>query len=109
MKDLPASLVSSSWLQSRLGTPGLVVVDCRWYIDGRSGEAAYDAGHIPGAVHIDVDEHLAGSPEVGPGRHPLPSPELFAASMSELGVGDDTVVVAYTIRMARLRRDCGGC
>jgi thiosulfate/3-mercaptopyruvate sulfurtransferase len=95
MKDLPASVVGSSWLQSRLGTPGLVVVDCRWYIDGRSGEAAYDAGHIPGAVFVDLDEHLAGSPDVGPGRHPLPSPELFAESMSNLGIGDDTVVVVY--------------
>ncbi len=95
MKDLPASVVSSSWLMQNLGTPGLVVVDCRWYIDGRSGEAAYDAGHIPGAVFVDVDEHLAGSPEVGPGRHPLPSPEWFAQAMSSVGIGDDTMVVAY--------------
>ncbi len=95
MKDLPASVVGASWLLPRLGSPGLVVVDCRWYIDGRSGEAAYDAGHIPGAVFVDVDECLAGSPDVGPGRHPLPSPEHFAACMSDLGVGDDTLVVAY--------------
>ena len=93
--DLPSSIVSPEWLSTHLGEQDLVVADCRWYIDGRSGEAAYDAGHIPGSVYIDVDRHLAGSPVVGPGRHPLPSPEHFAAAMGQLGIGDDTIVIAY--------------
>jgi thiosulfate/3-mercaptopyruvate sulfurtransferase len=95
MLQVPAPLVSSDWLAHHLDDPGLVVADVRWYIDGRSGEAAYDAGHIPGAVFVNLDTDLAGSPEVGPGRHPLPSPERFARAMSNLGIGDDTVVVAY--------------
>lgn len=92
---LPGPLVSAEWLAAHLQHPSLVVADCRWYIDGRSGEAAYDAGHIPGAVFVDLDSDLAGSAEVGPGRHPLPSPEHFAEAMAGLGVGDDAVVVAY--------------
>jgi thiosulfate/3-mercaptopyruvate sulfurtransferase len=95
MNHLPSSLVSASWLTTHLHDADLVVIDCRWYIDGRSGEAAFDAGHIPGAVWVDLDRDLAGRAEVGPGRHPLPSPEHFADAMGNLGVGDDTIVVAY--------------
>lgn len=92
---LPGPLVFSSWLTEHLDDPGVVVVDVRWYLDGRSGEAAYDAGHIPGAVFIDVDQDLSGSAVAGPGRHPLPSPERFAEVMERCGIGDDTAVVAY--------------
>ena len=92
---LPGPLVSASWLNDRLGTTGLVICDVRWYLDGRSGEAAYDAGHLPDAVWVNLDAELAGSSSVGPGRHPLPSPERFAEAMMAKGIGDDTVVVAY--------------
>ena len=93
--DPASSIVSPEWLAAHLGDTDLVVADCRWYVDARSGEAAYDAGHVPGAVFVDLDRDLAGSPNVGPGRHPLPSPERFAAAMGALGIGDDTIVVAY--------------
>jgi thiosulfate/3-mercaptopyruvate sulfurtransferase len=95
MESLPGPLVSSAWLDQHLGAPNLLVCDVRWYIDGRSGEAAFEAGHIPGAVWIDVDRDLAGPKGTGPGRHPLPSPEHFAAAMAAKGIGDETVVVAY--------------
>lgn len=76
--------------------PRRVLVDVRWYLDGRSGRAAYEAGHIAGAVFADVDTDLSATdrPDTE-GRHPLPSPAAFAAAMSRLGIGDDTVVVAY--------------
>ncbi len=93
--DPASSIVSPEWLAAHLGDTDLVVADCRWYNDARSAEAAYDAGHVPGAVFVDLDRDLAGSPSVGPGRHPLPSPERFAAAMASLGIGDDTIVVAY--------------
>ena len=53
----------------------VVLADVRWYLDGRSGRAAYEAGHIPGAVFVDLDTALSGhaDPAVG-GRHPLPEP-----------------------------------
>ena len=69
--------------------------DVRWYLDGRSGRAAYEAGHIPGAVFVDVDTMLAGPPSRAAGRHPLPSPESFAAAMRSLGIEEESVVVAY--------------
>ena len=92
---LPGPLVSSVWLQENAHSPTLVVCDVRWYLDGRSGEAAYEAGHIPGAVWIDVDHELAGNRGTGPGRHPLPTPEHFAACLAAKGIGNDSVVVAY--------------
>ncbi len=75
---------------------GVVVVDVRWYLDGRDGRVAYEAGHLPGAVWVDLDHQLAahGAPATE-GRHPFPTPDDFAAAMSSLGIGDGTTVVAY--------------
>jgi thiosulfate/3-mercaptopyruvate sulfurtransferase len=92
---LPGPVVSADWLADHLDDPTLVIADVRWYVDGRSGEAAYDAGHLPGAIWVDLDRDLAGPSGLGPGRHPLPSPEHFAAAMNRLAIGDGDVVVAY--------------
>lgn len=77
-------------------TVHLVVADVRWYLDGRDGRAAFAERHLAGAVWVDLEAHLAahGLPATE-GRHPLPDPAAFAASMESLGIGDDTVVVAY--------------
>jgi thiosulfate/3-mercaptopyruvate sulfurtransferase len=73
----------------------VVVADVRWYLDGRSGRDAYDRGHHPGAMFVDLDRWLAGPASSAAGRHPLPDPATFADGMSSLGIGDDTIVVAY--------------
>ena len=77
------------------GDEAVVVADVRWYLDGRSGRAAYEAGHVPGAVFVPMEGVLAGPVGSGPGRHPLPDPAVFAAAMAALGIGDETFVVAY--------------
>jgi len=66
----------------------------RWY-GGEPGRnrAEYAAGHLPGAVFLDVDTDL--SAPTGPGRHPLPDPDDFAALLAGRGFGDDHVIVAY--------------
>ena len=75
---------------------GAVLIDVRWYLDGRDGRAAYEAGHLPGAIWIDLERDLSRHDlAASEGRHPLPAPAAFAAAMSALGIGDDTVVVAY--------------
>ena len=89
----PAPLVSAEWLESH--RPEVRVVDVRWYLDGRSGHAAYRRGHIPGAVWVDLDRELSGPASPERGRHPLPSADTFAAAMSRLGIGDTTPVVVY--------------
>ncbi|WP_460989941.1 sulfurtransferase [Sinomonas soli] len=90
-QDLPP-FVDAAWLSAHRS--GLVVADARWYLDGASGRAAYEAGHLPGAVFVDLDAWLSG--ESGSrGLNPLPDPEVFARGMSSLGISDDTTVVAY--------------
>jgi thiosulfate/3-mercaptopyruvate sulfurtransferase len=89
---LPAPLVQPGWLILEQGNPDLRIVDFRWYLDGRSGRAAYEAGHIPGAVFVELD---AISGPQGPGRHPLPSRDRFESTIREAGVNRGDVVVAY--------------
>jgi thiosulfate/3-mercaptopyruvate sulfurtransferase len=86
-------VVDAEWLADHADE--VVLADVRWYLDGRSGRAAYEAGHLPGAVFVDLDEWLAAEPTVEGGRHPLPEPEVFARGMGSLGIGDRTTVVAY--------------
>lgn len=71
----------------------LRIVDMRWYL-GRPGDgrAAYDVGHIPSSIFLDLDNDLV-APN-GPGRHPLPDPAVFAARLAALGIGDEHLVVA---------------
>jgi thiosulfate/3-mercaptopyruvate sulfurtransferase len=91
------SLISVDELAARLGDLNLRVADTRWYLNRPgAGRAAYDSGHIPGAIFVDVDNDLADHRGFGaPGRHPLPSPEAFRRRMAELGIGSDSHVVAY--------------
>ena len=86
-------LVDTQWLAAHADT--VVIADVRWYLDGRSGREAYDRGHIRAARFVDLDADLSGPPTAAGGRHPLPSPEDFAAAMGRLGIGDGTPVVAY--------------
>jgi thiosulfate/3-mercaptopyruvate sulfurtransferase len=70
-------------------------VDCRWALDDPElGRRAYLAGHVPGAVFMDVERELASPPGAG-GRHPLPSVEQFTAAASRAGIEDGVFVVAY--------------
>lgn len=81
----------------RSGEPGLRIVDCRWVLGQPGvGQRAYDDGHLPGAVHVDIDDDLSDAEGFGaPGRHPLPSPAAFAATLRAIGLRDGDVVVAY--------------
>ena len=70
------------------------ILDVRWTLGG-GGRAAYQAGHLPGAVFVDLDTILAADPTTGAGRHPLPDPGVFAGALGRLGIGEDALVVAY--------------
>jgi thiosulfate/3-mercaptopyruvate sulfurtransferase len=72
----------------------LTLLDVRWALGGPPGRDDFLAGHIPGAVFIDLDRELA-SPAGAGGRHPLPDPEVFAAAMRRAGVSDGRAVVVY--------------
>jgi thiosulfate/3-mercaptopyruvate sulfurtransferase len=93
------ALVGTAWLASHLGEPGLVVADVRWYLDpARRGRDAWQAGHVPGAVFLDVDEDLSapgGGRGLPAGRHPWPSEEQVARVMGAAGIGPGVRVIAY--------------
>jgi thiosulfate/3-mercaptopyruvate sulfurtransferase len=73
-----------------------VVADCRWELGAPGvGRELYLAGHIPGAVFLDVDEDLSDLSVADAGRHPLPSAERFAETASLAGIGPGVLVVAY--------------
>ncbi|MBX9471983.1 sulfurtransferase [Microcella sp.] len=90
-----APFIDVAELDRLLAARAVVIVDSRWYLDGRSGAEAHAAGHVPGAVFVDLDRSLAGPPSADAGRHPLPEPDVFARGMSEAGIGDESIVVVY--------------
>jgi thiosulfate/3-mercaptopyruvate sulfurtransferase len=69
------------------------VLDVRWTLTG-GGRAGYDAGHLPGAVFLDLDADLAAPPGAG-GRHPLPDPEALQTALRRYGVRAGHPVVVY--------------
>ncbi|MFF7852682.1 rhodanese-like domain-containing protein [Streptomyces sp. NPDC007904] len=97
------AIISATELASELagGNPP-VLLDVRWQLSMAraageppfDGRAAYLAGHLPGAVFVDLDRELASAP--GPrGRHPLPDLAEFGAAMRRAGVSSGTPVVVY--------------
>jgi thiosulfate/3-mercaptopyruvate sulfurtransferase len=72
-----------------------VVLDVRWRLGGPPGHGEYLTGHVPGAVYVDLDDELAAHGEPADGRHPLPAPEAFQASVRRWGLDDGAAVVVY--------------
>jgi thiosulfate/3-mercaptopyruvate sulfurtransferase len=87
-------LVDSAWLAEHLDDPRVRVVDFRWQV-GKPGRAGYEAGHIPGAVFVDLESEGASRRAAGGGRHPLPERQAFEAAMREAGINRNSLVVAY--------------
>lgn len=90
------NIVSQKWLLARLYEPEQTIVDCR-YILGQPdvGREAFEKEHIPGAIYMDLKKDLSAEATDHGGRHPLPEPEVFAARLAKLGIGNDTRVIAY--------------
>jgi len=90
------TLVSAATLAQHLSDSRWLIVDCRFDLaQPAAGEAAYRAGHIPGAIYAHLDRDLSSPITPGTGRHPLPDPEHFAQTLGGWGVGADTQVIAY--------------
>lgn len=71
------------------------LLDVRWALDGSKDRATYLAGHLPGAVYIDLETELAAPARPDAGRHPLPDPEGLAAALRRAGILEDSAVVVY--------------
>lgn len=93
MTESACPLISPGALASHLDDA--LVYDVRWSLtDPSRGRGAYETGHIPGAFFVDLDAHLSDPPGIR-GRHPLPSPDAFAATLGNLGISPGAMVVVY--------------
>jgi thiosulfate/3-mercaptopyruvate sulfurtransferase len=91
-----STLIDASALRELVGKPDIAVIDCRFdLINPEGGRRAYLKGHIPGARYADLNKDLSAPVSPNSGRHPLPSPEDFATTLSKLGIRDVTQVIAY--------------
>ena len=88
-------LITAEELADRLASgERTVVLDVRWSLAEPDGTDAYRAGHVPGAVYVDLDHELADHGVSGQGRHPLPNEAALTRAMRRWGLRDgDTVVV----------------
>lgn len=78
-------------------TGDAVILDVRWSLLGGSDRAGYLAGHLPGALFLDLDAELAAPAHSSPGagRHPLPDPAALQRTLRRLGLSQGSSVVVY--------------
>ena len=96
MQNFPQPLIDVDSLAARIGTPEVVVVDCRFDLARPDqGHADYLEAHVPGAVYAHLDDDLSGPRGRSGGRHPLPTPAAMAERFADLGISADSKVVAY--------------
>ena len=90
------NLVSGKWLKENIDKENLIVIDCRFNLmDKEYGKRSYDDSHIKGAVRVDIETELSTKVREHGGRHPLPSVEELKNTFENLGVSNDSIVVAY--------------
>src|SRR4051794_6430343 len=71
------------------------LLDVRWRLGGPPGRDEFRAGHLPGAVYVDLDDELAAPAGPGVGRHPLPDVADLQAAARSWGLRAGETVVAY--------------
>ena len=95
-----SNLISAQDLHDRLNDPDLVtdlvIIDTRFDLQNPAGgRQDYEAGHVPGAVYMDLDKDLSAPPGEHGGRHPLPDMQRFANTLERAGVSNSSFVVVY--------------
>lgn len=89
-----SNFVSTDWLAQNLDNSDVVIIDGTWFMPnaGRDAKAEFESGHIPGAVHCDIDaiaDTSSGLP------HMLPDADTFARMVGALGIGSDKTLIVY--------------
>ncbi|MEI5679772.1 MULTISPECIES: 3-mercaptopyruvate sulfurtransferase [unclassified Mesorhizobium] len=94
MPEKSPFVVDADWLQAKLKTPGISIVDASWYLPAqkRDARAEYDAAHVPGAVFFDVDMVIDPDSDL---PHMLPRPNVFAQHVGSMGISADDTIVIY--------------
>jgi thiosulfate/3-mercaptopyruvate sulfurtransferase len=89
-------LISATELAQRLDDGERpTILDVRWQLAEPDGRAAYERGHIPGAVYVSLEDELSDHTIAGRGRHPLPSGRALEAAARRWGVRRGAPVVVY--------------
>ena len=88
--DRPELLASTEWLAEHIDDPDIRIVDCDEF-------DPYLRAHIKNAVGIRVHHYIKHPGyDSAPRDYPLVAePDVMKALMEEMGIGDDTLVVAY--------------
>jgi len=92
--DQSPFVVSFDWLNSRIGEPGLKIVDASWYLpaQNRDGAAEFAAARIPGAVFFDQDSIVDKTSNL---PHTIPQSAEFARAAGALGLSESDTIVVY--------------
>ncbi|WP_246627140.1 sulfurtransferase [Modestobacter italicus] len=72
-----------------------VLLDVRWQLGRTDGREQYLAGHLPGAVFVDLPTELSAEPSAAEGRHPLPSLQALQSAVRRWGISAGSRVVVY--------------
>lgn len=75
--------------------PRTLVLDVRWSLAEPNGQVSFAAGHVPGAVYVDLESELSGHGPVTAGRHPLPGDDSLTRAAGRWGLRPGDRVVAY--------------
>lgn len=93
---MPSPLLTAAELAHLLRETSRVrLLDVRWRLDVPEGRPDYLAGHLPGAVYVDLDRELARRGDPRQGRHPLPPREDLQRAARRWGISHGDIVVAY--------------
>ena len=90
----PEALVTGEWLEAHLNDPDLRIIDATYHLPHADRDAyeEWTFRHIPGAVHFDIDSIADTSTGL---PHMLPSEDIFADAMGQLGISNDHRIVVY--------------
>ena len=72
-----------------------MLLDVRWALGDPHGRDHYLAGHLPGAVYVDLDRELAAPPSAQAGRHPLPEVADLQDAARRWGPRQPSHIVIY--------------
>jgi len=90
-----AELIRAEQLSQTLDSDDLVILDVRYTPGKNDGKQRYLAGHIPGAIYVDLPTELSDAEVKGQGANPLPDIADFERNVRRWGISENTHIVVY--------------